>query len=208
MDYQSLKSKAIAVKSNLQLYESQLSQAKLKEQELVSTIHQLQQDIFLYDKSITTLKSVIDKLSQSHIEHLNNLLNTALSTIFFDRQYSVTLNVTDLRNNKNLEILLNEKLPTDEVLTTKLDDNGYGVKSIIGFILQVYFIIYHKQSPVLFMDEAFSNLSTQYLPYLKELINQLSQRYNFTFVLITHDERLSTLAERKYSVNLGDVQLC
>jgi hypothetical protein len=89
----------------------------------------------------------------------------------------------------------------------EIDDNGFGVQSIIGFVLQIYFIIYHKLYPVLFLDEAFSTLSLEYIPYLKSLINSLSEKYNFIFVLITHDTRFMEISDKTYKVKDGKVFL-
>ena len=88
-----------------------------------------------------------------------------------------------------------------------IKSNGFGVQSIIGFILQVYFILYYKQYPILFMDEAMTNLSKQYLPYFKSLINDLAERYGFIFVLVTHDSDIKELADRTYMVSKGVVTL-
>lgn len=59
----------------------------------------------------------------------------------------------------------------------------------------------------MFLDEAFSNLSQQYLPYLRALINDLRDKYQFIFVLITHDPRLKEIADKTYEVNMGEVKL-
>ena len=71
----------------------------------------------------------------------------------------------------------------------------------------MYFIIYYKQYPILFLDEAFTQLSKQYLPYLKSLINDLANKYGFTFVLVTHDRDIMELADRTYLVDKGNVSL-
>jgi DNA repair exonuclease SbcCD ATPase subunit len=149
-----------------------------------------------YELAVDLMKKLVEGMSKSQINHLESLINSALSTIFYDRQYYVELVITELRNTNNLQILLNEVLEDGSVIKTKLEDNGFGVKCIIGFILQVYFIIYYKQYPILFLDEAFTQLSKQYLPYLKSLINDLANKYGFTFVLVTHDRDLMELADR------------
>ena len=155
---------------------------------------------------LVVLKKMMDQLSKSQITHLSDLLNSSVQSIFFDRQYSIELNVTELRNQNQLKILLHEDTP-DGHIVSDINDNGYGLKGIIGFILQCYFIIYYKQDPILFLDEAFGNLSSQYLPYLKALIQSLTNKYGFRFILITHDERLMEMADRTYRVRLGEVKL-
>ena len=88
-----------------------------------------------------------------------------------------------------------------------IKDNGFGIKTIIGFILQVYFILYHKLSPIIFIDEGFSNLSLQYIPYLRSLLTSLKEEYGFIFVLVSHDPRLIDIADQTYEVKNGEVRL-
>ena len=52
-----------------------------------------------------------------------------------------------------------------------------------------------------------TQLSKQYLPYFKILINDLAKKYNFIFVLVTHDRDIMELSDRTYEVVKGEVRL-
>lgn len=199
--------RAIQVKSNIELLKSQREEAVKNREALNVKLKDLVKKESLYEQAIELMKKLVESMSQSQIKHLEELINSSLETIFFDRRYSVDMNVTELRNTNNLQILLNEILDDGTVLKTKLDDNGFGVKSIIGFILQIYYILYYHQYPVLFLDEAFGTLSSQYIPYLKVLIDELSKKYGFIFILITHDNRFMDISDRTYLVDKGNVTL-
>lgn len=206
-NYSQYFNKAIQTKSNIELLMKQYEQAKLDKEKLSDDLRNTIKKEKTYEEAVDLMKKIVESMSTSQIEHLQNLINSALETIFFDRQYSVDLVVTELRNTNNLQILLNEVQEDGTVIKTKLVDNGYGVKSIIGFILQVYFIIYHKEYPVLFLDEAFGTLSSQYVPYLKVLMDELAKKYGFIFILITHDTRFMDVADKTYLVDKGKVTL-
>lgn len=206
-NYSQYFNKAIQTKSNIELLMKQYEQAKLDKEKLSDDLRNTIKKEKTYEEAVDLMKKIVESMSTSQIEHLQNLINSALETIFFDRQYSVDLVVTELRNTNNLQILLNEVQEDGTVIKTKLVDNGYGVKSIIGFILQVYFIIYHKEYPVLFLDEAFGTLSSQYVPYLKVLMDELAKKYGFIFILITHDTRFMDVADKTYLVDKGKVAL-
>ena len=199
--------RAIQVKSNIELLKSQREDAVKNREALNIKLKDLIKKESLYEQAIELMKKLVESMSQSQIKHLEELINSSLETIFFDRRYSVDMNVTELRNTNNLQILLNEILDDGTVLKTKLDDNGFGVKSIIGFILQIYYILYYNQYPVLFLDEAFGTLSSQYIPYLKVLIDELSKKYGFIFILITHDTRFMDISDRTYLVDKGNITL-
>ena len=153
------------------------------------------------------MKEIIDTLSRSHLNHLEKLLNSAVSTIFFDRMYRIEFDISEYRNSNCLTIYLIDVKDDGTEIRTDIKDNGFGVKTIIGFILQVYFILYHKLSPILFIDEGFSALSSQYIPYLRSLLTSLKDEYGFIFVLVAHDVRFIDIADIKYEVKDGEVKL-
>lgn len=206
-NYQEYFNKAITGKSTIEMLVKQHQQTQQEYQDLSNNLRDLIKKEHNFELAVDLMKKLVEGMSKSQINHLETLINSALSTIFFDRQYSIELVITELRNTNNLQLILNEVLDDGQVVKTKLEDNGFGVKCIIGFILQVYFIIYYKQYPILFLDEAFTQLSKQYLPYLKSLINDLAAKYGFTFVLVTHDRDLMDLADRTYLVEKGEVSL-
>ena len=206
-NYQYYFNQAITKKSNIELlikqHEDTIKEKEQASLELKNLISKESQ----YEKAVDLMKKIIEGMSQSQINHLESLINSALDTIFFDREYFVELQVTELRNTNNLQIILNEVNSDGELIKTKLEDNGFGVKSIIGFVLQIYYILYYKQYPIMFMDEAMTNLSKQYLPYFKSLINDLAEKYGFIFVLVTHDRDIMDLSDRTYFVEKGKVTL-
>ena len=158
-----------------------------------------------YEDAIDYLKEIIELISRQHIEHIEKLLDSAVKTIFYDKNYSIKLEISEFRNGNCLNILLKEDTDEGEIITD-IKNNGFGIQGVIGFVLQVYFIMYHKLAPILVMDEAMSTLSSQYLSYFKELVDALSKQYNFNFVLVAHDPRFIDIADYKYEVKDGEVR--
>ena len=138
---------------------------------------------------------------------LEKLLNSAVQTIFYDKDYSIEFEISEYRNNNNLSIYLVETLDDGSTIKTDIKNNGFGLKSIIGLILQVYFTLYHNQAPVLIMDESLSAISTNYIEYVRELIKSLSDEYGFYFILVNHDPRWNDLADRVYEMKNGELKL-
>ena len=56
---------------------------------------------------------------------------------------------------------------------------------------------------MILLDESFSQLSDVYIPYLKEFLNQLSDKMVFIFVLVSHDSRLVYGARKTYLMEEG-----
>lgn len=206
-NYNNLYNKAIQLKSKYDTIQNQLdNRIKQKENFQIDMQNKIKEHTN-YEMAIEYMKEIIDKLSRSHINHLEELLNTAVSTIFFDKNYSIEFELSEYRNSNCLDIYLIEELEDGSKIRTDIKDNGFGIKTIVGFILQIYFILYQDLSPILFADEAFSALSDQYIPYLRSLLTSLSEKYGFIFVLVSHDPRFIDIADKTYEVRNGEARL-
>lgn len=205
-DFYALYNKAIQIKSKYETLQSQLETREEHKADLVNQMEKKLQEQVIYEDAISYMKEIIDALSRSHIDHIEKLLNSAISTIFFDKDYRIEFEISEYRNSNCLNIYLIERQDDGTEIRTDIQDNGFGVKTIVGFILQVYFILYHKLSPILFADEAFSTLSDQYIPYLRSLLTSLKEEYGFIFVLVAHDPRFIDIADTKFEVKNGEVK--
>lgn len=206
-NYNALYNKAIQIKSKYETIEAQLSNREIEKEQLTDNMKNLLHKQMVYEDAISYMKELIDALSRTHINHLEKLLNSAVTTIFFDRKYRIQFEVSEYRNSNCLSIYLIETQEDGLEIKTDIKDNGFGIKTIIGFILQVYFILYHKLSPIIFIDEGFSAISNQYIPYLRSLLNSLKEEYGFIFVLVAHDPRFIDIADQTYEVKNGEVRL-
>lgn len=203
MQFQELKTKAISNISTINAYRKQLSEIDNSISKLRDENSSMKDNLTLLTRSLEVMKACINKLSEGHINHLSDLVNSMLKQIFDDKEYEIEFKLSDVKNGKVLDILLKETISDDEVIITDIHENGGGIQTIVGFILQVYFIIYFKQEPILFLDEQLSALSSDYIPNLIACMQQLIKEYNFTFCGVFHDIRYNDYADKIYTVNDG-----
>ena len=57
------------------------------------------------------------------------------------------------------------------------------------------------------MDESLSAISTNYIEYVKSLLDSLTKEYGFIFILVNHDPRWSGLADKVYEMKDGEIKL-
>jgi len=203
--YEDLKVKSIEVTSTVRSLESSLNQFKALKKQKELEIEDLKKESIIQDKSIIIMKELIDKLSQQHIKKLVDLLSFALSTVFYDKNYSVELKVENKRDSKSARFFLMEKIGEDILQYDFEDGIGGGILAIVGFILQVFYLGYFKLAKVIFCDESFSQISDQYIDGLMSFIHQLSEKKGFIFVLVSHDKRLIERGDKIYEVENGKV---
>jgi ABC-type uncharacterized transport system YnjBCD ATPase subunit len=78
-----------------------------------------------------------------------------------------------------------------------------GILVVVGFLIQAFYVANLDVAKVMFLDEALSNISTQYLDNFFSFVKELSEQIGLTVVLITHDNRFLEYADRLYKVNNG-----
>lgn len=184
-------------------------ESKEQRDKLISKIATDTTNITLLEDTREVFKVLENKLSEANIKHVEDLCNQALQTVFDTDTIKYAINIETLiqRNNNQVQFYLTEKdLLTNEEVKTRIEDNGFGVQSLIGLVLQIYFIIIHKQQHILFLDESLTAISVDKLPKLKIFLNEVSKKLDFKFVLIAHVESLFCLADYRYNVVNGEIE--
>lgn len=201
--YNQAKMQSISLKSSITNTKQVLSQLKLNYEEKKKEYEELTKKSTLQEEGLNLLKNLIQTMATEHINEVADFINEGLKTIFYDKEYKIEIEIEDKRNLKQANLYLIEKNGEDILKSSLKDSVGGGVLVTIGFLLQVFYIQYHGLSPIIFLDEAFTQLSDKYIIYLKMFIEDLAKRLGFIFVLITHDERLMHNAAKTYEVEGG-----
>lgn len=176
---------------------------------LLGKINNDTKEINLLENTREVFKVLENKLSEANIKHVEALCNQALQTVFDTDtvKYQIKIETLVQRNNNQVQFYLFEKdLTTGEEVKTRIEDNGFGIQSLIGLVLQIYFILIHNQQHILFLDESLTAISVDKLPKLKVFLNEVSNKLDFKFVLIAHVESLFTLADYRYNVVNGNIK--
>ena len=201
--YNQAKMQSISLKSSITNTKRVLSQLKLNYEEKKKEYEELTKKSTLQEEGLNLLKNLIQTMATEHINEVADFINEGLKTIFYDKEYKIEIEIEDKRNLKQANLYLIEKNGEDILKSSLKDSVGGGVLVTIGFLLQVFYIQYHGLSPIIFLDEAFTQLSDKHIIYLKMFIEDLAKSLGFIFVLITHDERLMHNAAKTYEVEGG-----
>ena len=146
------------------------------------------------------LETLINEESTKFINRLQDLISYGISTIFYDKEYSCDIS---LENNQAV-IYIIEKIEQEDgsVLTVKSDikKNGMGIRTVVGCILQFFFILHYDAYPVLFVDEGFSAVSNNRMPYFMSFLLEFCNTNGLRVLLVTHDPRIVEYATQVYEV--------
>lgn len=171
-----------------------------KNKTLNSLIGQKDTTVEAYDLA----KELINDDAGKFIKTLEGLLTLAVEKIFYDVN-SPRVRIVVKEGVRNSASLQYEYINHNGVLI-KSDIKkavGGGVRCVVGFVLQTFFISYYKLERVIFADEAFKELSKQYRPYFIEFLRELGNESNFKFLMITHDDDIVENADYIYKMEDG-----
>jgi DNA repair exonuclease SbcCD ATPase subunit len=146
-------------------------------------------------------KKAIDIVYERSIQELKDVLNSALGYIFYDKNLQIDIELSDKRGKSMTFVVKHNNRRVN--LKRGM---GMGVKCVISCILHIYYL-QCKNSKKLFLDEAYSNISQEYIANFFDFISKLCSKLNFIIVLITHDPRFVQYANRVYEVSNGYVTL-
>lgn len=173
---------------------------KRKDEELQQLLHQAQ----ITKISAMYLDRLIKEESGKFIQNLTRILEHGVKTIFFDCNYSAEVRVSEEGKSASIHLIYDDE--DGNHLEPNIKDCGGGIRSVIGALLQIFWIFYYKVEPIIFIDEGLSQISSQYVGPFMGLIGELAEKNNFRILLITHDTRLMGYANKSYEVKNGLVK--
>lgn len=200
MDIQALEKRAtdIYIKYNA-LKTSYLATTQSLE-ELNRDSDALSKNLTLLERSKPFIDDLINKFSETSLKKLEDLLTLGVQRIFQDRDYRVEIKVSEKRSAKCAELYL---IDSGHSFLMRDSCVAGGILVVVGFLIQVFYVANLDVAKILFLDEALSNISTQYLDNFFAFVKELSTQIGLTVVLITHDTRFLEYADRLYKVGGG-----
>lgn len=146
----------------------------------------------LIERSLLALKQVRPLLSGSSIKECEELANAAIRSIFnFD--YTVEY---DMESNR---FVLNK----GEYSTDLSEAEGGGIITVISFVFLVYLIVKLNRRRIIYMDEAFTQVSDSYFGAFIGFVNELCDDLGFDLLLVSHDQRI-TADDVKHVYQIAD----
>ena len=92
-------------------------------------------------------------------------------------------------------------------ISPDIKDCGGGIRTVVGLLLQIFFLFHYNVEKILIIDEGLSQVSSEYLPNLFGLVDALAKKNHLKVLLITHDSRMTEYASRQYIVDGNSAKL-
>lgn len=154
-------------------------------------------------EAIEGAKEVIAQLSEHGLANLKRLVTDGLQAIFDGCNYSLDIEISDRGTLKTADLILVETFASGEVRRTNLQDNGWGIRTMVSLILRVYFICQLGLRRFLILDESMVQLSKEYIDGLFTFLRSLHTDLGFDILCVTHDPRFLPYGDSVYEMNQG-----
>ena len=145
-------------------------------------------------------QKAIDIIYERSLGEAKRLVNRVLSYVFFDRSFEFDLRVEE-KHGKSLEM----KLFEDGEEKDLNDGVGQGLRAVISFALQTYYILSRGAVPIIFVDEAYTVISVSYRGRFFDFVKALAEEKGLALVMISHDSNLISYADVTYEASQGRI---
>lgn len=199
MDCSNIFNKAISHKAKLENMEKDYVDNQFKIQRYEKDLNTLNSIYVTSEAGYDYLEALIKEESTRFIKRLNEILDYGVKTIFYDMNYSVDVRVEE--NCASIHLVYEDD--DGNKLSPDIKYCGGGIRTVIGALLQLFFIFHYKTEKILIVDEGFSQVSSLYIPYFIALLKEMSDKNGLKILLITHDVRLMSYGDKVYEIRDG-----
>lgn len=158
----------------------------------------------VYERAAALLGSIGEERQQAAQRQVEALVTRGLQTVFSE-EYSFHIEQSMYGARPEVNFLVRSTLSDGKVIETDvLSSRGGGLASVVGFLLRVVISLLSRKAEetVFFLDETFGMLSKEYEGRMAEFIRELADKTGLQFVLVTHSDAYSDLADKRYRFEL------
>ena len=149
--------------------------------ELGDSITKIREEQSLLESSRDVLSEVKKIITKSSLEYCERLATVAVRTIF-----DMPAEVKFSNEDGKFYLVFDNGMMSDIA-----GDEGGGVKTVISFVFSLYLVMKSGSRRILFFDEAWTQVSSEYFPAFISFIREICKELQFDIFLVTHDERIT-----------------
>lgn len=184
--------------------EGQRSMVEGTQKRLGTDIGQLNQRISDLKILETYLAQFADERQLKVYQQIEMTVTEGLQSVFGeDIQLEISNKMVGARSETVFSLV--SQTEEGELRTSIMDSRGGGVAAIVGFLIQAVLVLLTPElRPIIFLDEAFRAVSSDYQVPLGEFISDLCERTGLQVVLVTHNAEIVQTADVVYAFEQTD----
>ena len=131
--------------------------------------------------------------------HIEDIVSMALEAVFPD-PYKFAVEFVQRRNKTECDLYF----VRDENKVDPLTASGVGAVDVASFALRIasWSMMQPRTRNTIILDEPFRYLSENYQEQASKMVKEISEKLGIQFILITHEEVLTTYADKIFQVSI------
>jgi DNA repair exonuclease SbcCD ATPase subunit len=189
---------------SVQSLRNKLEQQKGQKQQIEESLDALQLEVILKGKELRkheqareVIREVGLKTQQQLQFHISDIVSMALDAVFPD-PYEMKVEFVQRRNKTECDLTF----VRGDMEIDPLSASGVGAVDVAAFALRIasWSMMNPKTRPVIILDEPMRFLSVNYQERASQMIKELSDKLGIQFIIITHEETLTSHADKVFEV--------
>lgn len=174
---------------------SAIKQSESKISQLTINMKNAEEEVVILEKVNQFFQKVIEFKTETTRNFIKEVINDGLHYVFGEK---IQIDITSaIKNNKiTYSIAI---INSDGELGTK-ESYGGGVLAVISFLLKLTIHYLDKQYPLIVLDESLTFVSENYQERLSLFIKEISEKFGYDVLLISHQPKLNTHANKIYEI--------
>jgi DNA repair exonuclease SbcCD ATPase subunit len=195
-----LVSRIASVRSTVERLNQQLDYESQTIVRLGGRIKQLEDEKTQLVKAVGLIDRCIQVISSNGIGKIESIVSDGLRRVFDDPTLTLVVEKKSLARGNAYSLLVQKDggEPYDP-----MKSYGGGVVNVIALLLRLILIKRFKLAKLMILDEQFSNVSSEYLPTVSDLLKTLTDKHGYTILAVTHQPILADAADSIYQVLCG-----
>lgn len=194
----------IEKKHRIDFLKSQKNRVEGKLNSSLKKKEKLSQQLYLDTGALEALNVLIEKVNESSLVKLSDLVNKALPVIFDDRDFTFKHEIRNGRGGKSLHFLITERKPDGSTITADVRDAmGDGIRTTIGLIIIMFYLMITESNRFIALDEVVASVADEYVENLFMFLRSMGEKGGYTFLLVSHDPRIEPYVDRILRVKEG-----
>ena len=187
------------IKSYIERQKGKRQQLEQQFDEISERIKTTNRDLRQYERAREITQQIALKMQEQLQYNISNITSMALGAIF-DNPYSLEVEFVQRRNKTECDLYFARDGQRHDPMTA----SGGGTVDVASFALRIasWAMENPRKNNTIILDEPLRFLSEDNEEEASLMIDELSQKLNLQFIIITHKKNLTTYADRLFETRL------
>jgi len=187
------------IRSKLDQQKGRKLQVEKDLETITNELREQKSGLIRHEKAREIIREVGLKTQQQLQFHISDVVSSALDAVF-DNPYELKVEFVQRRNKTECDLIFKR----GELEIDPIEASGVGAIDVASFALRIasWSMMRPKTRNVIILDEPFRYLSTNYQEQASAMIKEISQKLGIQFIIVTHEETLTTNADKVFEVGI------